>query len=111
MTISEKKYFLCTGEVVTYENLFRHPSSHIIGHFQYVTDEGRRVTALARWEVSMPTTEVPPILPDIDVYLIGDARRIKCRAPGCIRVERWEIGKAAFMVLMDRYRKVEEVPT
>lgn len=105
----KRKYFLCTGVVVEYEKLHQHPNAHIIGHFQYLTDEGHKVTALARWERSTPTNEVPPLLPEIDVYLIGDARRIRCRAPGCIRVERWEIGKAAFLVLMDRYRKVEEV--
>ena len=49
---------------------------------------------------------VPPINPEIDVILVGDAREIKCRAGGCTRKERWEIGKAAFMQLMQRYGKV-----
>lgn len=103
-----KKYFLCTGAVVEYKDLYKHTGAHIIGHLQYLHDEGRKVTALARWKTSIPTSEVPPILPDIDIYLIGDARRITCRHAGCQRVERWEIGKAAFEQLMSRYKESYE---
>jgi hypothetical protein len=111
----EIKYFLCTGLAVAYKELYKHPRAHIIGHLQYLTDDGIKVLCLARWEKSVPTTEVPPLLPEVDVYLIGDARRIKCRYPECIRKERWEIGKAAFLVLMSKYQTEvshgrEEIP-
>ena len=98
------RYFLCTGECVRLEDLYKYPDSHIIGVLTYVTDEGRKVTGLARWEVSVTATRVPPISPLVDVVLIGDARDIRCRFDGCGNRQRWEIGKAAFMQLMERYR-------
>ena len=102
----DRRFFLCTGEAVTAEQLYRYPDSHIIGELRYVVDEGRRVTALARWECSVSTRDDLPLKPDVDVYLIGDARDIKCRCPGCTNKERWEIGQAAFLQLMSRYGKV-----
>jgi hypothetical protein len=102
-----KKYFLCTGQCVEEKDIYKHPGAHVMGHLQYLSDEGRKVTALALWEKSTPTDEVPPVMPKIAVYLIGDARQIRCRFPGCIRRERWEIGKAAFMALMSRYQEAE----
>ena len=103
---SDPQYFLCTGECVKYEDLHLYADSHSIGELRYVVDEGRKVTALARYDVSVSAALVPPINPEIDVILVGDAREIKCRAGGCTRKERWEIGKAAFMQLMSRYGKV-----
>ena len=100
---SEPRYFLCTGECVKYEDLHLYPHSHIMGELRYVADEGRKVTALARYEVSVSAANVPPLNPEIDVMLIGDARNIKCRSAGCKNSQRWEIGKAAFMQLMSRY--------
>lgn len=107
----EPRYFLCTGQCVEYKDLYKYPHSHIIGHLIYLTDEGRKVSALALWEKPEPTDTVPPILPETMAHLIGDARNIRCRfivnAEGdvCGRYERWEIGKAAFEQLMSRYRK------
>jgi hypothetical protein len=106
----ELRFFLCTGECVRYSDLSKYPNSHIIGHLCYVTDEDKRVTALARWEASVSTIQVPPLKPLIDCMMIGDVRNIKCRYPGCNRKERWEIGKAAFLALMSRYGK-EVMPT
>ena len=106
MPSSPARYFLCTGECVKYEDLYLYPESHIIGELRYVIDEGRKVTALARYDVSVSAALVPPIEPVIDVELVGDARNIKCRFPGCCRKERWEIGKAAFLALTQRYGKV-----
>ena len=103
---SDPQYFLCTGECVKYEDLHLYADSQSIGELRYVVDEGRKVTALARYDVSVSAALVPPINPEIDVILVGDAREIKCRAGGCTRKERWEIGKAAFMQLMQRYGKV-----
>lgn len=102
---SDRRFFLCTGEAITADRLHLYPSSHIIGELRYVLDEGRKVTALARWEFSFSTLQDPPIKPDVDIYLIGDARDIKCRWSGCLNKERWEIGQAGFMQLMSRYGK------
>jgi len=103
---SRRRFFLCTGEAVDEDYLCKHPHSHIIGELRHVLDDERKVTALARWEVSVSTHGDVPLKPEVDVYLIGDARGIKCRFPGCKNVERWEIGQAAFMQLMSRYGKV-----
>lgn len=102
-----RRYFLCTGQCVEYAELYKYPDSHIIGHLRYAVDEGRKVTALARWDVSTKANEVPPLEPVIDVDLIGDARNIRCRHAGCERSQRWEIGKAAYEQLVKRYRKEE----
>ena len=103
MPSQPRRYFLCTGECVEYKDLYKHPNSHIIGHLRYVLDEEKRVTALARWVVSAPAEMVPPNDPEIDCEFIGDARNIKCHCGGCQNTVRWEIGKGAFLVLMQRY--------
>lgn len=105
MPSPEPRFFLCTGECVKYADLHKYPDSHIIGHLCYLTDEGKQVSALARWEVSVSCAVVPPLKPVIDCFCIGDVRKIKCRFDGCQRTQRWEIGKAAFMALMSRYGK------
>lgn len=110
MPSNPRRYFLCTGQCVKYQELYKYPESHIIGHLRHVLDEGIMVTALARWEVSTSAADVPPLEPDIDVDIIGDARRITCRhknAQGirCSHTQKWELGKAGFMVLMQRYQK------
>lgn len=101
----QPRFFLCTGQCVKYEDLSKYPESHIIGHLCHVMDEGKQVTALARWDVSVPAATVPPLKPKIDCMIIGDVRSIQCRYAGCTRKERWEIGKAAFLALMSRYGK------
>ena len=105
MPSSERRYFLCTGECVPFRDLYKFPNSHIIGHLRYVVRDGHRLTALAVYEISANTKQVPPIDPEIRVELIGDARNIKCRYYGCRRKEYWEISKAAFMQLIQRYQK------
>lgn len=107
--MADRRFFLCTGNVIHERDLFKHPAAHIIGHLLYLYDEGRRVTALARWAVSPPARQDPPIAPDVDVYLIGDARRIKCRYAGCPRHQRWELGRAGFLALLERYGKVDDL--
>lgn len=99
------RYFLCNGYIVPYEKLHEHPNSHIIGHLCDVSDQGRSVTALARWDKSVSAATVPLLNPRIDCMIIGDVRSIRCRYPGCEHKERWEIGKAAFLALMSRYGK------
>jgi hypothetical protein len=105
-TMKTQRFFLCTGQAVTEEQLREYPHSHIIGELRYVLDEGKKITALARWDVSVSTLLAIPERPDVDVYFIGDAREIKCRYPGCRNRERWEIGQAAFMRLMARYGRL-----
>lgn len=103
------KYMLCTGECVLYEDLYKHPNSHIIGHLRYVVDEQKKVTALARWDVSESAGVVPPLEPVIDCEFIGDARNIKCKHADCTNTVRWEIGKAALDVLFARREKLKEI--
>jgi hypothetical protein len=108
MRAEERKFFLCTGQVVKYSDLHKYPASHIIGELRYLTDEGKKVTSLALYDVPACANQVPPLKPEIRLYVIGDSRMIKCMYPisteaKCGRLERWEIGKAAFQQLMQRY--------
>ena len=96
------RFFLCTGQSVQYKDLYKYADSHIIGELRYLTDEGRRVTALALYETPVSAAQVPPMTPKIIVHIIGDARLIKCRHAGCTRSQRWELGRAGFLALMDR---------
>lgn len=109
MPPSEPRYMLCTGECVLYRDLYKHPHSHIIGHLRYVGDEGKRVTALARWDVSIGANVVPPLDPVVDAEIVGDARNIRCRHADCKNMVRWEIGKAALEVLFARREKFKEI--
>lgn len=102
-----RRFFLCTGQIVTAEKLVRFAHSHIIGELRVLADEGKKVTALAVYDCSVPVVQVPLEVPAIRVEIIGDARRIQCTC--CDRHERWEISKAAFLTLMQRYTKVEKI--
>lgn len=101
-SLSERRFFLCTGHCVTYKDLYKHSDSHILGELRYLTDEGRKVTALALYEMPVSADQVPPLKPGIIAYIIGDARMIKCRYADCTRSQRWEISRAGFLTLMDR---------
>jgi hypothetical protein len=100
---SDRKYFLCTGQAVTADQLSEHPDSHIIGELCYRLDDGQRVTALARWDVSIKTHDALPTNPEIDIYLIGDAKDIKCRDLACKNKAGWRIGKAAVQLIVRKY--------
>jgi hypothetical protein len=100
---SDRKYFLCTGQAVTADHLTEHPSSHVIGELCYRLHDGQMVTALARWDVSVKTQDALPADPEIDLYLIGDAKDIKCRCAGCKNKTGWRIGKAAVNGLIRKY--------
>lgn len=100
--LSRRKYFLCTGEAVEIDYLSKHPHSHVIGHLQLVMDDGHKVTALARWDESVSTCADIPGTPEIDGFMLGDGRAWKCRYPGCKRRWRWDVGRAAMLVLMRR---------
>lgn len=103
MPPGSRTFKLCTGETVSEEKLGSYPNSHIIGELRYVSDEGRRVTALAVYEKSVCVEQVPYAVPPLRAELIGDARKIKCTL--CIHRERWEIGKAAMGAIIDRARR------
>jgi hypothetical protein len=105
MSTNNRKFYLCCGHVVEYDELYKFPKSHILGELRYVTDEERRVTGLAIYEKSVSATLVPPLKPDIRLVVVGDARQIRCTHPGCERKDRWEIGRAAFLALVQRYEK------
>lgn len=100
---TKRRFFLCTGEIVYYDDLYKYPASHILGELRYLTDEGRRVTAMAMWDMPVSAKIVPPLKPAIMVYLIGDARLIRCRFEGCENQQRWEIGQPAFLALLSHY--------
>lgn len=102
---STRKYFLCTGECVPADRLADYTESHIIGELCYVMDEGQRLSALAVYENSLPSSAIPPREVEIRVQIIGDARRIKCTIPDCKHAKRWEIGRQSFMQLQQRYGK------
>lgn len=98
-----RKFFLCTGECVQWFELVNFPESHIIGELRYVPFEGEKVTALAVYEISLPTSMIPPIKTEIRVEIIGDARRIRCTVRTCEQLKRWEIGRPALHRLIQRY--------
>ena len=100
--MSTRKFFLCTGQCVPADELRNYPNSHIIGEVHYVLEEGQRVTALAVYETSLPSSPIP-IEPNVRMDAIGDARNIKCTVSYCKHVERWRIGKVTFLQLSRRY--------
>jgi len=102
---SIRKFFLCTGECVSAEQLRDHPNSHIIGELHYVLDEGQRFTALAVYERSVDSSVIPPENVHIRAEIIGDARRIKCTYLGCAYyLKQWKIARAAALQLAQRYQ-------
>lgn len=106
MAERERRFYLCTGVVCGYSKLHTHPQAHILGEVVNLTEDGKRVTALAVWAAPKPTTEVPPITPDVFTWVME--ARFRCRhaeveGERCGRHSRWEIGTAAFSALMERY--------
>ena len=97
----ERRFYICTGQVVGYSKLHTHPKAHILGEIVSLTESGRRVTALAVWNIPVPTDTVPPINPAVNAWLIDG--RLRCKVAECGRNVRWEIGQAAFAALMERY--------
>lgn len=103
-SISTRKFFLCTGQCVPAGELCNYPDSHIVGEVHYVLEEGQKVTALAVYETSMPSSIVPASETRIRVEVIGDARRIQCTVSYCKHfIKRWEIGRITFLQLSRRY--------
>ena len=98
----ERKFFLCTGQVVGEGDLAVHAGSHVVGELRRVWDEGRRVTALSIYVRAREVEEVPAVEAERLVDVIGDAQNIRCGFEGCGRLQRWEIGRAAVLALMGR---------
>jgi len=97
-----RKFFLCTGQCVRADQLGNYPQSHVIGELHYVLDEGLRVTALAVYEVSLPSSLIPSVNAQIRVEIIGDARKIRCTFAGCYNFKRWEVARST---LVQRYER------
>lgn len=108
MPAKDKRYYLCTGKAVLYKDLYLHANDHIIGETRRILDEGDTVIALALYETPVSAGQVPPIDPEIMLYQIGDARRIKCRYKDCTHRVRWEIGEKAKNALIRRHIETDE---
>lgn len=107
MPSRERTFLLCNGETVKYSELIMHAGTryfrnHIIGEIVYVTMEGRRVTALAQWRVSVDADRVPPISPTLAVGAIIEARGIRCFAVGCQREVSWYASRSAMEASFQR---------
>lgn len=105
----ERRFFLCTEDVVPYSKLHEFPGRHIIGELVTVTLEGERVTAMALWDVPKPTDEVPPVRPKVRARQLA-AVGIGCVYPDCNRMATWRPGQRAFSQLMKRYGYKSEPP-
>lgn len=100
MPARERTFLLCNGETVKYSELIKHAGTkhfrnHIIGEIVYVTMEGRKVTALAQWRVSVDADRVPPIHPSLAVRAIIEAKGLQCFAVGCQREVDWYSSRSA----------------
>ena len=100
MPARERTFLLCNGETAKYSELIKHAGSrhfmnHIIGEIVYVAMEGRTVTALAQWHVSVDADRVPPIKPSLAVRAIIEARGLQCFAVGCQREVNWYSSRSA----------------
>lgn len=105
--LMDRRFYLCTGQCVLYKDLYKYPESHILGELIYVTDNSRKVTALALYEVSTCADEVPPLLPDVIMQIVGDGMGIKCRhnlgtPRRCKNERRWELSRSGFLAMLDR---------
>ena len=106
----QRRFFLCNGKCVDYDKLHEHPTSHIIGEVVYVTFQKRRITVMVYWDEHVSAATVPPLHPKKRMTIIGNVMDVVCLHPGCTRVTSWEIGRAAFEQLMERYAPKEVTP-
>jgi len=103
----QRKFFLCTGELVGEDKIYKFPQAHIIGELKLRSDQengdpkqGRTVSELAVFADALPTTHVPPIRPQVRAY-VSHARKVNCSL--CERGPRWVINQSSFMALMAWY--------
>jgi hypothetical protein len=107
MPANERRFYLCTGNLVTIDELRLHPAAHIIGEIKRIQMYDRRVSVLAIYEVSVPTSCPPETLPHIRCE-VKEASNIRCTVKNCERRERWEIGYPGYLQLVRRYESRKE---
>lgn len=100
---ADRRFFLCSGPAVFAAELDKYPDSHVMGELCYRDYKGGKVTAFARWDVSVSTKDAVPSDPEIDLYLFGDATDIKCRHSACKNKKRWEIARSALKQIARTY--------
>ena len=93
-------FFLCTGEVVSEEQVWKFPQSHILGDLREMTREEGQVISLALWLTPTDCLHVPPLHPDVTAYLPGEALLIQCRFEGCRNSQSWDPGHRLMMALV-----------
>ena len=99
---AERKFMLCSGDVVAEHELFKHPKMHIVGELRHVENGEMKVVALVRFVVSADTLHVPLLHPLEDGRLIGEAHDVRCRFAGCSNAVNWYPGRAASLVTVRR---------
>jgi hypothetical protein len=114
MPASPNRYMLCTGQIVTRDRMSLFPKSHIVGALRYVEDEGARVLALVVFERSVSVADVVGGvlvlgIQEIRIWVIGDARGVKCTVASCKKVQRWEIDDHAYQALRRKRDDLKEV--
>jgi hypothetical protein len=92
MLLDERKFLLCTGQVVEAKEAWKFPEAHILGDLRDMTHEDSPAPSLALWLTPVDCLHVPPLHPEIAAYLTGEARLIRCRFEGCGNSQRWEGG-------------------
>ena len=97
-----RRFFLCSGELVNEDKLYKFPLAHILGELRLRMDRktNRTVGMLAVYRESMPTVDVPMIKPRISNFTFHSPN-VLCSL--CDQAPRWEINHSAFMVLMAHY--------
>ena len=105
--LPQRKFFLCTGELVNEDKLFKFPHAHIIGMLNIRHDHelDRKVSELAILRTSLPTNAVPLVRPPISAY-VPSARKVPCSL--CERGPEWEINQSALDALLSHYGIVRE---
>jgi hypothetical protein len=103
-----RRFFLCTGKVVLYKDLYLHAGAHILGEVRrrYVSGlvngekDTRRFSVLSIYDTPWEADRVPPVSPIYIMDVMGDAWNVVCRFQGCANVQRWEVGKDALIGLL-----------
>ena len=104
---TERRFMLCTNEVVRYQYLHLYPESHIVGElFRYIYD-GEPVTALFFYINPVSASVVPPIRPVFGPRMVADAD-VPCLFPGCGKLARWKMGRSARKVLYKDHKETDE---
>ncbi len=100
--LPQRKFYLCTGELVNEDKLYKFPNAHIVGQLVLTTDHetDRTVSELAVYRQSLPTNAVPLVRPPIAAW-VSHARHVCCSL--CERGPCWVINQSSFMALMSHF--------